>query len=94
MTYLNRRERENDMAQKREGEPQSKRSEAPDEPQGEYLTVADARDLLGVSGRKIAQMIADGTLPTEPHPLDKRSKLVRRADVNALVAKLPRKDAA
>ena len=75
------------MVKKRDTEP-------PDERGVEYMTVADARDLLGVSARKIAQMIAEGTLPTEPHPLDKRSKLVRRADVDALMVKLPKKEAA
>ncbi|HEV2461954.1 MAG TPA: helix-turn-helix domain-containing protein [Ktedonobacterales bacterium] len=50
----------------------------------EYMTVAEARDALGVSKRKIAQLIDEGVLPAEPNTLDKRSKVVKRADVEAL----------
>lgn len=63
-----------------------------------YMTVSEARDFLGVSKKKIASLIEDGVLTTEPNPLDKRSKLVRRQDVEALKAKVPhytpKKDAA
>jgi excisionase family DNA binding protein len=59
--------------------------------QRDYLTVAEAQEELDVSKRKIAQMIEEGILPTEPNPFDKRSKLVRRADVEALKAKQPAK---
>jgi excisionase family DNA binding protein len=59
--------------------------------QPDYLTVAEAQELLGVTKRKIAQLIEDGLLPTEPNPFDKRSKLIRRADVEALQAKQPAK---
>jgi len=62
--------------------------------EAEYMTVAEARDYLGVSKRKITQFIEDGTLPSEPNIFDKRSKLVRRADVEALKAKMPAKQAA
>jgi hypothetical protein len=57
--------------------------------ESEYITVADARDYLGVSKRKIAQLVAEGALPAEPNPLDKRSKVLRRADVEALKRKSP-----
>ena len=60
----------------------------------EYMTVAEARDYLGVSKRKITQFVEDGTLPSELNIFDKRSKLVRRADVEALKAKMPAKQAA
>lgn len=66
--------------------------------ESEYMTVAEARDHLGVSRRKIAQLVESGTLPAEENPLDARSKIVRRADVEALKRKVPhgaaRKDAA
>jgi hypothetical protein len=66
--------------------------------ESEYMTVADARDYLGVSKRKIAQLIESGTLHAEENPLDKRSKSVRRADVEDLKRRAPdmtgRKDAA
>src|SRR5260221_14088546 len=52
--------------------------------ESEYMTVADARDYLGVSKRKIAQLIESGTLHAEENPLDKRSKSVRRAEGEAL----------
>ena len=55
-----------------------------DTDKGEYMTVADAREYLGVSKRKIAQLIENGILPAENNLLDKRSKIVKRADVEAL----------
>jgi excisionase family DNA binding protein len=57
----------------------------------EFLTVGQARALLGVSKRAITRLIEDGTLASEPNPFDKRSKLVRRADVLALKTKMPPK---
>jgi hypothetical protein len=58
------------------------------EQETEYITVAEARDLLGVSKKKIAQMIEAGTLVAEENPLDKRSKIVKRVDVEALRRKV------
>lgn len=64
----------------------------------EYMTVAEARDYLEVSRKKIAALIEKGVLTAEPNLLDNRSKLVRREDVEALKAKAPhyraKKDAA
>lgn len=57
----------------------------------EYVTVAEARDMLEVSKRRIAEMIEDGTLPSEPNPFDKRSKLIKRSDVEELLRKRPSK---
>lgn len=57
----------------------------------EYVTVAEARDMLGVTKRRIAEMIEDGTLPSEPNPFDKRSKLIKRSDVEELLRKRPAK---
>lgn len=63
-----------------------------------FMTVAEARDYLGVSKKKIADLIEKGVLTTEPNPLDNRSKLIRREAVEALKAKAPtyapKKDAA
>jgi excisionase family DNA binding protein len=60
----------------------------------EYMTVAEARAALGVSRRKIAELIEQGILPSRENPLDKRSKLVSRADVAQLKAQSvsPKKD--
>jgi helix-turn-helix protein len=55
----------------------------------EYMTVAEARDFLGVSRKKIADLIDKGVLASEPNPLDNRSKLVLREAVEALKAKVP-----
>lgn len=53
----------------------------------EYITVGEARARLGVSGPKMAQLIREGVLTTAGSPLDKRVKLVRVADVEALMAR-------
>jgi hypothetical protein len=55
----------------------------------EYVTVAVARDMVRVSKRRIAEMLEDGTLPSEPNPFDKRSKLIKRSDVEQLLRKRP-----
>jgi excisionase family DNA binding protein len=60
----------------------------------EYLTVAEAQELLGVTKRKMADLLSKGDIPSEENPFDRRSKLVRRADVEKLKAKMPAKEAA
>jgi excisionase family DNA binding protein len=55
----------------------------------EYLTVAEAQELLGVTKRKMADLISRGDIPSEENPFDRRSKLVRRADVEKLKTKMP-----
>jgi hypothetical protein len=63
--------------------------------QSEYLTAAEAQAILGVTKRKMGDLIRRGDLPSEPNPFDRRSKLVLRADVERLAAKIPAgKDAA
>ena len=52
--------------------------------QSEYMTVGEAADYLGVSNPKMTRLIQAGMLPTVENTLDKRSKLVRRADVETL----------
>lgn len=53
----------------------------------EYISVAEARELLRVSKPRMAKLLAEGTLAWEPNPVDRRSKLVKRADVQALARK-------
>jgi excisionase family DNA binding protein len=60
----------------------------------EYLTVGEAQRRLGVSKPKMAQLIRDGVLATETSPLDRRVKLVRVAEVDALAARWAKKEAA
>jgi excisionase family DNA binding protein len=57
--------------------------------EAEYMTAGEARLYLGITKTKLAKMIADGDLPAIINPLNKRVKLVRRADVDRL-ASLPR----
>jgi DNA-binding MarR family transcriptional regulator len=62
--------------------------------QSEYMTITEAREELGVNKVRMADLIRRGYLPTETNPFDRRSKLVRRSDVEALKAKMPAKCAA
>ncbi len=54
------------------------------EEQSEYMSVAEARDVLGVSKTTMTAMLKDGRLTAKENPLDKRQRLVRREDVEAL----------
>lgn len=54
------------------------------EEQSEYMSVAEARDVLGVSKTTMTTMLKDGRLTAKENPLDKRQRLVRREDVEAL----------
>ncbi len=58
----------------------------------DLITAVEARRLLGVSPWKMTQLFGDGTLRHYPDPLDKRKKLVSKAEVLAL--KVPRTEAA
>jgi excisionase family DNA binding protein len=51
----------------------------------DYITVTQARELLGVSKVKIARMIRDGELTTVPDKRDARVKLVKRSDVERIL---------
>ena len=53
---------------------------------GATMTVAEAMRFLGVSKTKMAKLIAEGALHATTDPLDKRYKLVQRAEVEALKA--------
>lgn len=50
----------------------------------ELIPVAEAQKLLGVSHTKIWQLLKDGTLKAYKSPLNKRVKLVKRADIERL----------
>lgn len=47
----------------------------------ELITVGTARERLGVSKPKMAQLIRSGLFPVYVNPLDGREKLVRWAEV-------------
>lgn len=51
----------------------------------DYMTVTEAREMLGVTRSKMTSWIHDGVLPTVEDPFDKRVKLVRREDVDRLL---------
>lgn len=50
----------------------------------DLITVSEARRLLGVSGVKMAQLIKEGSLRHFPNQLDRREKLVSKAEVLSL----------
>ena len=54
---------------------------------GATLTVAEAMALLRVSKTKIARMIREGDLHATTDPLDKRFKLIARAEVMDILAR-------
>lgn len=73
---------------------QQERAEEAAEDAGELMSVADAARVLGISRSKINLMIRLGELQVvDVNPLDKRQRLVRRADVETLLRRAP-KDAA
>lgn len=51
----------------------------------DLIKVTAARKLMGISPMKMAQLIRDGLLHTFDNPLDKRVKLVSRAEVDSLL---------
>ena len=58
----------------------------------DLITASEARKLLGVSAVKMARLIKEGTLRHFPNQLDRREKLVSKAEVLSL--KPPRAEAA
>ena len=62
-----------------------------DTPQ-DLITATEARKLIGVSPLKMASLLREGTLRHFPDPLNKRRKLVSKAE--ALALKMPRAEAA
>ena len=55
----------------------------------EYLTLQQAADLMGVSRFKLWRLVRDGKLTAHVSERDRREKLVRRADVEALMQPRP-----
>ncbi len=51
----------------------------------QFMKVVEAQKCLGVSKKKMASLLAEGALPFQLDPLDKRVKLVRRSDVERLM---------
>jgi hypothetical protein len=51
----------------------------------QLIKVTEAQRMLGVSKKKMASLLAEGTLPFELDPLDKRVKLVKFGDVERLM---------
>lgn len=60
------------------------------EQSGEFMTVAQAQRALGVSKMKMTRLLAEGALHAEADPLDKRYKLIARAEIEALKARSQR----
>jgi excisionase family DNA binding protein len=60
----------------------------------DLITVKEARAILGVSTRKMAELIKSGKLTFERDELDARIKLVSRAAVEAMAARSKREKAA
>jgi hypothetical protein len=58
--------------------------------ESEYISVAEAREILGVSPTRMAEMLKRGELSSEPNPVDRRGKLIKRADVLVLARKVGR----
>lgn len=55
----------------------------------EYVTATEALELLQVSKGKLTAMLKDGELPYYPNPRDKKSKLLKRSDIEAWLATAP-----
>lgn len=47
----------------------------------DLITAGEARRLLGISPLKLAELLKSGALRHYPNPLDRREKLVSKADV-------------
>jgi DNA-binding MarR family transcriptional regulator len=58
----------------------------------DLIPLGEARHLLGVSDNKVTSLVKAGLLKTYTDLLDRRKKLVSRAEVEAL--KVPRAEAA
>jgi excisionase family DNA binding protein len=63
-------------------------------PDDDLLTVGQARALLGVGKRKMAELLRSGALPSQPDVLDGRIKLVKRTAVDALLRQSKKEAAA
>ena len=59
-------------------------------PRKQWITTTQATAYLGVSTKTMSRLIRDGVIKTHDHPLDKRKKLVRFADLAELKARVDR----
>lgn len=50
----------------------------------EYITMKEAREYLGISRTKLWQLVKEGTISTFSDKLDKRRRLVIKADLASL----------
>lgn len=58
-----------------------------------YVTVTQARKMLGINPVRMAKFIREGRLETFEDPFDERKKLIRLSDVQRLLReRLPRAD--
>jgi hypothetical protein len=61
------------------------------EPEEVYLTTTEATKQLGISQYKMAKLLKEGTLIWYPDPLNQRTKLIKQADVERLLASRPQR---
>ena len=54
------------------------------QPAKKWITTTEATAFLGVSTKTMSRLIREGVIETHGHPLDRRKKLVRFADVASL----------
>jgi len=57
----------------------------------DIISVGEARKILRVSPSRMAELIASCALAAEPNPLDRRGKLLKRSEVEALARRAGRK---
>ena len=50
------------------------------------MTATEARKLLGISTKKMSDLIAEGQISVEQNPLDKRVKLIKLSEIEKLRA--------
>jgi excisionase family DNA binding protein len=53
-------------------------------PNSEYMTIGDAAEYLDMDRRQVRRLIERGQLTAETNPIDGRSKIVKREDVERL----------
>lgn len=52
--------------------------------ENKLVTTTEARKLLGISTKKMSDLIAEGRIAVEHNPLDKRVKLVKLSEIEKL----------
>ena len=50
----------------------------------QWMTTTEATSFLGISSKTMSRLIREGVVKTHNHPLDRRKKLVRFADITRL----------